>query len=161
MARGFGMEICAYDPLVQQADGLDGVVVERSLDALLRKADFLTLHLPLTAETRHMIDESLLKMLKPSCRIINTSRGAVIDEAALAAALNERRIAGAALDVFEHEPLPAEHALFRTPNTLLTPHVATSTKEALDRMATDAAQGILDGLNGRRPAYPVNSEVWE
>jgi len=160
MARGFAMGICAFDPFVQRVDGLEGIEVERSLDALVRKADFLTLHLPLTGDTRHLVNESLLKLLKPTCRIINTSRGAVIDEAALAAALNERRIAGAALDVFEQEPLPADHALFRTPNTLLTPHVATSTREALDRMATDAAQGVIDVLQGKRPAFPVNPEIW-
>jgi D-3-phosphoglycerate dehydrogenase len=156
-SRGFAMDVRAYDPVVQQFDGLEGVTLERSLEAVLKRADFLTLHLPLTVETRQLINGARLQLLKPNCRIINTSRGAVIDEAALAAALNDRRIAGAALDVFEHEPLPDDHVLLLTPNTLLTPHVASSTRESLDRMALDAAQGVLDVLNGVRPAYQVNA----
>ncbi len=135
--------------------------MEPSLESVLGEADFLTLHLPLTPDTRHTINDARLRQLKPSCRLINTSRGAVIDESALAVALQENRIAGAALDVFENEPLPADHILLKTRNTLLTPHISSSTRESLDRMAADAAEGVLDVLHGKRPRYPVNPEVWQ
>jgi phosphoglycerate dehydrogenase-like enzyme len=98
-------------------------------------------------------------MLKPGCRIVNTSRGAVIDENALIRALEEERLAGAALDVFEEEPVPADHLLCRAPNLLMTPHISSSTTEAMDRMATDSAQGVLDVLQGRTPAHVVNPEA--
>ena len=90
--------------------------------------------------------------------MLNTSRGAVIDERALVRALLQGRIAGAALDVFEEEPLAADHPLCRAPNVLLTPHIASSSRESMDRMATDCAQGVLDVLEGRRPADVVNPD---
>ena len=98
-------------------------------------------------------------MLKPTCRIVNTARGGVIDEIALVAALKENRIAGAALAVFEKEPLPAGQPFLAAPNILLTPHISSSTKESLDRMARDAAPGVLDVLQGRKPQWIVNPEV--
>ena len=129
------------------------VVSRRS--KLLGAADFITIHVSLTPETRHLINERSLTLLKTDCRIVNTSRGAVIDEAALANALTEQRLAGAALDVFEEEPIPADHPLIHAPNALLTPHIASSTRESLDRMSLQAAQGVLDVLNGRAPEFPV------
>jgi len=156
---GFGMKVLGYDPFVKP-ETLRGVVeMESALEKLLADADFLTLHLPLTFDTRHLLDERRLQLLKPTCRIVNTSRGEIIDESALAKALSAGQIAGAALDVFEQEPLPEGHPFFRTPRLLLTPHIASSTRESLDRMATDAAQSVLDALSGRRPAHLVNPEV--
>ena len=96
--------------------------------------------MPLTPETHHLLDSERLARLKPNCRIVNTSRGAVIDEQALVQALESGAVAGAALDVFEVEPLSADHPLCRAPNTLLTPHISSSTKESLEKMAVDAAQ---------------------
>ena len=146
MARdGLAMKVLAYDQFVEESD----FELAPSLDVVLRAADFLTLHLPLTEETRHLLDGERLQMLKPGCRIINTSRGAVIDERALVEALQVGRVSGAALDVFEDEPLQADHPLCRAPNTLLTPHISSSTAESLDRMACDAAQGVLDVLPGK------------
>ncbi len=116
--------------------------------------------MPLTLETRHLLDARRLQLLQPTCRIINTSRGGIIDDEALAQALAQGRLAGAALDVFDQEPLPNDHPFLHTPNMLLTPHIASSTKESLQRMARDAAQGILDVLDGRRAAHVVNPEVW-
>jgi D-3-phosphoglycerate dehydrogenase len=153
--HGFGMEVRAYDPVVKQS----AFTLADSVEAVLRVADFLSLHLPLTPETKHLVNANRLRLLKPNCRIVNTSRGGVIDETALAEALTEKRLAGAALDVFEMEPLPAGHPFLKTPNTLLTPHISASTKESLDRMARDAAQGVLDVLQGRPPAWVVNPEV--
>jgi D-3-phosphoglycerate dehydrogenase / 2-oxoglutarate reductase len=156
---GLGMDVSVYDPFVSTS-GYDGPArFVNSVEELLSVADFLTLHVPLTPETRCLINAERLRLLKPTCRIINTSRGGVIDEDALAAALCQGQIAGAALDVFENEPLPANHPFLSAPNMLLTPHISSSTKESLARMAVDAALGILDVLNGRSPAHVVNPRV--
>ena len=158
-AQGLKMDVRGYDPILEK-DGYEGSAsIEDSLEAVLRRADFLSLHVPLSPQTKHMLTEQHLRQLKPGCRIVNTSRGGVIDEAALVRALESGEVAGAALDVFETEPLPADHPLCRAPNTLLTPHIAGATREALDNMARDAAHGVLDVLNGRRPRHAVNPEV--
>ncbi len=156
---GFGMRVLGFDPFVKRETYQGAATIVDSMDELFRAADFLTFHVPLSGETRHLLNVTTLASLKPTCRIVNTSRGAVIDESALAYALSRNVIAGAALDVFEAEPLPADHPLCRAPNCLLTPHVSSSTRESLDRMAIDSAQGVLDVLEGRRPQYPVNPEV--
>ena len=158
-AKGLAMKVCGYDPYV--AAGAYSGPAERlaSLDELLAAADFLTLHVGLAAETRHLLDDRRLARLKPGCRVLNTSRGAVIDERALIRALDEGRIAGAALDVFEEEPIAADHPLCRAPNVLMTPHIASSSRESMDRMATDCAQGVVDVLRGGRPADVVNPDV--
>ncbi len=158
-SAGLAMTVCGYDPYV--APGAYSGPAERveSLDELLAAADFLTLHVGLTAETRHLLDDRRIARLKPDCRVLNTSRGAVIDEHALIRALEEGRIAGAALDVFEEEPIAADQPLCRAPNVLLTPHIASSSRESMDRMATDCALGVLDVLNGRTPADVANPEV--
>ncbi len=159
-SRGLEMKVLAYDPLLEP-DSYEGPAeIEGSVESVLRKADYLTLHVPLTPETRHLINSKRIELMKPNCRIINTARGAVIDEMALARALGEGRIAGAALDVFESEPLPADHPLCQAPNTVLTPHIAGATSEALDFMSREVARAVLDGLAGRRPEYVANPEVY-
>ena len=155
------MNVHGFDPFLTDTKEISTVVLEDSIELLLAKSDFLTLHVPLTDATRYLINAARLRQMKPGCRLINTSRGAVIDESALADALREGRLGGAALDVFETEPLPADHPLCGAPNTLLTPHISSSTKESLDRMACDAAQGVLDVLAGKRPQWFVNPEVWK
>jgi len=159
--HGLAMNVRAYDPFVSKAGYSGAAELEESLETLLRSADILSLHVPLTPETRRLINAERLRMLRPTCRVVNTSRGGVIDEAALAQALRDGRIAGAALDVFEQEPLPVGHPFLHTPNTLLTPHISSSTAESMDRMARDAAQGVLDVLQGRLPAGVVNPEVFQ
>jgi D-3-phosphoglycerate dehydrogenase / 2-oxoglutarate reductase len=159
--RGFEMNVVGYDPFVSKEQYAGVALVKESLDAVLREADFLTLHLPLTPETHRLIDAERLSLMKGGCRIINTSRGGVIDELALVQALREGHIASAALDVFEREPLPPDHPFQKIPNILLTPHISALTKEALERMACDAAQGILNVLQGRRPLHIVNPEVFQ
>ena len=156
---GFRMTVYAYDPYVAKAQYSGCASIEDSLESLLGKVDFLTLHVPLTGDTEHLINSRTLKLVKPGCRIINTSRGGVIDESALAGALKDGRLGGAALDVVEEEPLQPDHPLCRAPNTLFTPHIAGYTPECLDRMSREAAQGVLDVLQGRRPDYIVNPEV--
>lgn len=153
---GLGMSVFAYDPFVSKSDYSGPATIEDTLEALFRKADILTLHVPLTPETRYMVNDRSLAWVKPGCRLINTSRGAVIDEAALVQALTEGWLAGAALDVFEEEPLPADHPLCQAPNTLLTPHISSSTQESLDRMSVQSVQGVLDVLHGRTPEHLVN-----
>lgn len=157
---GLQMIVHAYDPFLSQLGYSGPAILEDSLESLFQKADYLTLHVPLTERTRYLVNSNSLKLLKPGCRIINTARGALIDEAALAAALTEGRVAGAGLDVFEEEPLPADHPLCRLPNVLLTPHISSSTRESLERMALQSAQGLLDVLHGRRPEHVINPEVF-
>jgi phosphoglycerate dehydrogenase-like enzyme len=116
-----------FDPAVDSAPGGERV----SLDELLRRSDVVTLHVPLTASTRHLIGARELAVMKAGAYLVNTSRGGLVDEAALIEALAAGRLAGAALDVFETEPLPAGHALGRLPNVVLTPHIAAGTRDAL------------------------------
>jgi D-3-phosphoglycerate dehydrogenase len=158
-AKGLHMTVCAHDPLRKEPLEFDFPVTLGTLESVLQSADFLSLHLPSAPQTRHMINARSLALMKPSCRIINTSRGAIVDELALAEALTSGAIAGAALDVFEEEPIPASHPLCRAPNTLFTPHISSSTQESLDRMSLEAAQAVLDALHGRLPTYLANPEV--
>ena len=159
-ALGLDMEVCAYDPFAGPRDHSGPVTMVDTLEDLLSRADFLTLHVPLTPETRHLINEQTLKLLKPGGLIINTSRGGVIDQEALERALRQGTLAGAALDVFEEEPLLAAHPLCQAPNLLLTPHIAGSTRQSRGNTALQVAQGVLDVLQGRTPDYVANPEVF-
>jgi lactate dehydrogenase-like 2-hydroxyacid dehydrogenase len=125
---------------------------------LLESADFVTLHCPLTPETTHYIDAEALARMKPTAFLINTSRGPVVDEKALVAALEAGRLAGAGLDVFEREPA-IEAALLGMPNVVLTPHVGSGSVETRTKMAVMALENCLAVLSGGRPATPVNPEV--
>ena len=150
-ARGLEMRVLAYDPYVDRTAYPGPATFVDTLEELLADADFVTLHVPLTAETRHMIDAPALARLKPGCRVINTCRGGVIDETALSCVLQEGTLAGAALDVFEEEPLAVDHPLTRTPNTLITPHLSGLTTEAMAAVSEQVAQGVIDVLHGRIP----------
>jgi D-3-phosphoglycerate dehydrogenase len=158
-ALGLNMIVYAYDPLIPPEKYSGPAILIDSLEEVLKKADYLTLHVPLTPDTNKMINAQSLNLLRPGCRIINTSRGAVIDEDALITALNDGTIAGAALDVFQEEPLPKDHPLCHAPNVLLTPHISSSTRESLELMSLQAAQGILDVFRGKQPEYIVNPEA--
>jgi D-3-phosphoglycerate dehydrogenase len=156
------MRVKAYDPLVSESV-FKSAGVERcqSLDDVLRDSDFISLHVPYTKDTHHLVGERELFLVKPTAYLINTSRGGIVDEEALYRALKEGRLAGAALDVFEREPPGKDMPLFELDNVLLTPHMAAMSDLALINMATDVSQGILDVLEGRRPQYLANPEVWE
>ncbi|MCY4483675.1 MAG: hydroxyacid dehydrogenase [Spirochaetaceae bacterium] len=158
-AHGLSMRVIAYDPYVEAEQNDTPAILFDSFDRLLADADFVTLHVPLTDETRNMIDHAALARLGPECRLINTSRGSVIDERALHDALCEGNLAGAALDVFTHEPLAADHPLLQAPNTLLTPHVSGITDEAMNTASRQIATGVIDVLEGRIPDGLVNPEV--
>ncbi len=157
----FSMRVLGYDPLLRPAEIQSrGAEPVDDLLSLLGEADVVTLHVPLTPQTRRLIGERELAAMKRTALLINTARGAVVDEAALARALHQGRLAGAALDVFEQEPPDPGHPLFSAPNLVVTPHSAALTAECAARMALQAAQGILDVLAGRRPAAVVNPEVF-
>ena len=154
-AYGFNMTVLAFDPYVS-ADRYDGPArLVARLDDLLETADVLTLHTPLTSDTQHILNDRTLAKLRPGCRIVNTSRGGVIDQTALIALLHSRHIAGAALDVFEEEPLTPDHPLCAAPNVVLTPHIAGLTQTSMRRTAQLAAQAVLDVLQGRVPDHLV------
>jgi phosphoglycerate dehydrogenase-like enzyme len=147
---GFNMEVLVADP-VAEADTvarLGYALVD--LDQLLRRADFVTLHLPLLPETRNLLDARRLALLKPSAILINTARGGIVDESALLAALRQGKIAGAGLDVFETEPLP-DSPLRHLDRTVLTPHVAGVSAAAVQAMAHRCCDSILAVLRGRDP----------
>jgi D-3-phosphoglycerate dehydrogenase len=161
-ARCLLMDIKAYDPLVPdeafQALGVRrvGTIVEG-----ITGADFVSLHVPYMKETHHLIGEKQLAQMKKEAFLINTSRGGIVDEAALFKTLKEKKIAGAALDVFEKEPPPADLPFFSLENVMVTPHMAAMTDLALINMARDASRGILDALDGKKPEFLANPEVWE
>ncbi len=154
-ARAFEMRLLAYDPLVsaERAAQLDVRLAE--LDELLATADYVSLHAPATERTRGMIGTRELALMKPGACLINCARGELVDEDALAAALAARHIAGAALDVYPHEPSVSQ-ALRGMEGVLLTPHLGASTLEAQDSAAVEVARQVVDVLEGRAPRYPVN-----
>jgi glyoxylate reductase len=159
--RGFSMRVLYYDlerPTPAEEQELGAQFVDR--ETLLREADFLSLHLPLTPETYHLIGARELAMMKPTAFLINAARGKSVDEAALVEALESRRIAGAGLDVFEQEP-SVQPALLALPNVVLTPHIGSATSETRLAMAMLAAENLLAALEGRCPPNPVNPEVYE
>jgi D-3-phosphoglycerate dehydrogenase len=146
LAQAFGMTVVALDPYVLASHALSLGVELLPLDAVLGRADFLTLHLALTDDTRHLLNAERLRMMKKGAFIVNTARGALIDDVALVRALEDGHIGGAALDVFEPEPLPADSPLRRAPNVLLTPHLGASTREAQTRVAIEIAEAVRDAL---------------
>jgi len=146
-AIAFGMRVVVYDPYlsVTRARSLQVELLDE-LDDLLTSADFISLHTPLTAETRHILNAERLRKTKPGVRIINCARGGLIDEAALVEALQDGHVAGAALDVFEVEPLPSDSSLRSAPNIVLTPHLGASTVEAQESVGIEIAQSIRAAL---------------
>ena len=155
-ALSFEMNVVAYDPFVsaERAKNLGVTLLE--LDELFRRADFITVHMPLTNKTRDMISLEQIKIMKPTVRLINCARGGIINEKDLATALEEKIIAGAAVDVFENEPLAGDSPLRNLPNIILTPHLGASTVEAQIGVSVDVAKGIIDALNNRPVATAVN-----
>jgi phosphoglycerate dehydrogenase-like enzyme len=152
------MDVIAYDPYVKEGgEPLPARLV--ALDDLLRQSDYVSLNLPLTQETFHLIGERELALMKPTSVLINTARGAVVDEAALVAALRQRRIAGAGLDVFEVEPLPASSPLLELDNVILTPHTAGISEKSARKVRTEVGKAAADLLAGRWPRYVANRGV--
>jgi D-3-phosphoglycerate dehydrogenase len=146
IARAFGMRVVAHDPYLPEARAKELGIELRSLDDLLAAADVISLHVPLTEDTRGFMNRERLGAMKPTAVLVNAARGALIDDAALVEVLEEGRIAGAALDVFEPEPLPAESPLRQSSKILLTPHLAASTSEAQERVASEICANVRDAL---------------
>ena len=157
--QGFEMNVIYYDVYRKEDVEKELGVKYVDLETLLKTSDFVSLHVPLMKETYHMIDEKELKMMKPTAYLINTARGAVINTDALIKALEEGWIAGAALDVFEQEPLPPNHPLTKFKNVVLAPHIASATIEARQRMAELAANNLVAVLKGEMPPALVNKDV--
>lgn len=155
----FETRILSYDPYVPLERFEELGVESVELETLLRESDVLTLHLPLTKYTWHIIGDKEIKMMKRGVLIVNTSRGAVIDESALSDGLHEEWVSGAALDVFETEPFSLDNPLLSANNVIFTPHIAGSTEESLRRMAETAAKDIARVLNGERPIHEYRREL--
>ncbi len=155
-ARGLEMRLIAHDPFISDEHARNLQVELVPMKQLFKEADFITLHAPLTAKTKGMIGEKELALVKPTVRIINTARGALIDQEALAKAVKEKRVAGAAIDVFPVEPT-TESILFESDNIIVTPHLGASTAEAQVTAARDVAEQIVDVFSGRPAQYAINA----
>ncbi len=155
-AAGFGMRVIAFDPYVPKDRAKEmGVELMPTLEALLVQADFVTIHLPRTPDTEGLIGDHELSMVKPGARLVNTARGGIVEEAALVKALEDGRLAGAALDVFDHEPT-TDSPLFRLENVVVTPHLGASTAEAQDKAGATVAEMVRLALKGEFVPYAVN-----
>ncbi|KGH89724.1 3-phosphoglycerate dehydrogenase [Oenococcus oeni] len=151
-ANVLGMDVLIFDPFVKETK--IGKLVDR--DTLISQSDIITLHLAVTDQTIHGFGKRELEMMKKSASLINLGRGALVDEQALIDALKTKQINGAALDVFDEEPLPLTSEFYKLDNVLLTPHIASNTKECMERMAVDSASEVVRVLSGEKPKWAVN-----
>lgn len=156
---GLEMHVIAYDPLVDAATMAAHGIVRAELDDLLGRADFVSVHVPLSDRTRHLIGERELRRMRPRAVLVNTSRGPVIDEAALVRALSEGWIAAAGLDVLETEPPPADHPLLRLDNVVLTPHIASYSDVFRERFWGDSVRTLIATAKTGRPLWVVNPDA--
>lgn len=158
-AQAFGMRVLAYDPYQKEkavrAAGAEPV----DFDRLLQESDYVSCHCPLTAQTRHCVDAAAINKMKPTACLINTARGGIICESDLIDALKQKRIAGAALDVFEKEPLPSDSELLRLPNVIATAHSAWYTEEAIQTLQRKVAEEVVRVFEGNPPLNPINREL--
>jgi phosphoglycerate dehydrogenase-like enzyme len=160
-ALGLKMRVLAHDPyLTTKPPTPAGVELIDDLDSIFSQADFVTLHTPLSPDTRHLADERRLRLMKPGSYLINASRGPVVDEAALIKVLQEGHLAGAGLDVFDPEPPQPDNPLLTMKNVVVTPHIASSTDRGLTAMMKGNAENIVQVLKGQRPIWLVNPEAW-
>jgi D-3-phosphoglycerate dehydrogenase len=156
----FEASVIAHDPYVDDAH-FKALGVERvSLETLAERADYVSVHTLLNAETRHLINEAFLRRMKPTAMLINTARGPVVDEQALAQALTEKRLACAALDVWEHEPVASDNPLLRMDNVIATPHAAFFSSSAVARVPRRCGEEVARALTGQQPLNVVNLEVY-
>jgi D-3-phosphoglycerate dehydrogenase len=161
--QAFNMQVLAYDPYLPAEEKkalAAGVQFVEPAD-LLSNSDIVSIHVPLTDETRNLVDADQIALMKPEAVLINASRGGVVNEADLCDALENRRIAGAGLDVFSREPVPENHPLLKLENVILTPHSAALTSECVARMATEAANCVLAVFAGRKPPNVANPQILE
>ena len=160
-AAGFNMKVVYCNSKPQNEDASESTgAMELSFESLLKTSDFISLHVPLNTQTTHLLNDRAFAMMKRNAIVINTARGPVIDEKALVRALTNGSIAGAALDVYEHEP-EIEPELLKLRNVVLAPHIGSASRETRLRMCMTAAQNLIAGLRGVRPPNLVNTEAWE
>jgi D-3-phosphoglycerate dehydrogenase len=155
--HGLGMRVLGNQ---RRLDRLPAIVEAAALDRIFTDSDFIALCCPLTPDTRHLADARRIGLMKPTAVLVNVARGPVVDQAALVAALRERRIGGAGLDVFEQQPLAPGDPLFALDNVVLTPHLAGLSAESMRRMSVIAAEDALRILAGEKPVNFFNPEVW-
>ena len=149
------MDILAYDPYIQEEYCKEHNILSVSIDTLLERSDFVTLHLPLNDSTYHLIDADAIQKMKPSAILVNASRGGIVDETAAYRALTEAKLGGLGLDAFEKEP-PSASPLFSLPNVIATPHAGAHTLEASKAMADMAVSNLIQMLDGKECKYIVN-----
>jgi glyoxylate reductase len=159
-AMGFDMRVFYYDPN-EKKPARDLKATRVDFETLLEESDFISLHTPLTPDTRHLIDWEALSKMKPNAVLINTSRGPVVDQDALYEALKEHRIFGAGLDVTDPEPLPMDSPLLTLDNIVIAPHIASASKTSREKMSWMAAQNLVAGLKGERLPNCVNPQVYK
>ena len=160
-ASGLGMRVIVFEPYVADIPAYhEGITTTPNLEGLLAEADFVSIHVPLTPDTRHLIGDRELRLMKTGACLINVSRGSIVDEAALIGALQAGHIAGAGLDVFDPEPPSSDNPLLHMDNVVATPHVASNTKEGLERMSDGVVDQILQLLDGERPTFLIDPRAW-
>jgi len=160
-ALGFGMKILYHEPKKKNDTEFSGKAKYSSISELLQQSDFVSLHAYLSPETRGMLGEKEFAMMKPTAYLINTARGAMIDHQALFLALQSKQLAGAALDVFDPEPVPQDHPLLGLSNVIITPHIASASISTRRMMAKMTLENTLAGLRGDKIPYCVNPEIYE
>jgi D-3-phosphoglycerate dehydrogenase len=158
-AQSFGLRVVAYDPYVTQGEFDNAGVIKAEINDILPQADFISVHTPLTSETKELINMDRFKLMKRSAVIINTSRGPIIEEKALVKALDEGLIAGAALDVLQIEPPEKDNRLMDMGNVILTPHAGFYSEEAIETLRSTASLAVRKVLTGQQPDHLVNPEV--
>lgn len=156
-AAGFEMRVLANDPYLTAEQAAEHGARLVGLPELLLRADVITVHTPLTAQTRGLVGAAQIEAMKPDAVLLNIARGGIVDEIALASALAQGRLAGAAVDVYSSEPMASDNPLRSAPNTVLTPHLGASTAEAQDRVAVEMAEQLLEALAGLTPSYAINA----
>lgn len=161
ICSAMGMQVMAYDPYLPADAFPPGVARAATLEELLRVADAVSVHVPMSDQTRSMFGSEAFGQMKPGAVFVNTARGGLVDGDALLAALDDGRLFGAALDVTDPEPLPADHPLLQRDDVVVTPHIASATANAKVRIFRSAFEQVVDALAGRRPAHLVNPEVWD
>ena len=157
--RGFGMRVLAYDPYPNAEFAKEYDVTYCPVETLVKESDYISIHCPLTDDTQHLLSDKEFGMMKPTARLINCARGEIIDEKALYKALSEKRIAGAALDVYETEPFEKDNPLFGLDNVVLSPHIAGMTYECRKFVIQMAFQNIIDLTEGKKPRGLINPEA--
>lgn len=155
-ALGLGMKVIGYDPVIPMDVKLDNIERVATLEELFREADFVSLHLPETAQTKGMINKELLSLMKPTASLINCARGGIVNEDDLYEALSQHKIHAAGADVLKQEPYTLENRLLSLDNMIVTPHNAALNVETMNKMGLDAAQGIYEVLSGQKPSWPVS-----